>query len=421
MAELGASVGRFVVALVAAAAWVSACGGTGDPPAAAGGSSAGGAGPGGGSPGGAGPGGATGGGNGGSGAFISTDGASTGGTSNLGDAACATETFQGEQIPLDMYIMMDRSGSMGQATAAGPSVWDATKQAITDFVNSPDSSGIGVGIQFFPPSAGSMPACGPFTPPPCPVGCMAFGPFCVPDSGGSCNLNDYLPPAVGIQPLPGVAPQIVTALNGQSPGGGTPTLPAMQSAAQASTVYAQQNPGRKLIIVLATDGNPNDCNSTIPAVANVAAAAAMGAPPVNTFVIGIGNIMGLDQIAAAGGTGQALVVNPATAGQDFLDAMNKIRGQALTCAFKIPTPPTGEQVNLQQVNVRYTAPGSSTSDVVYNVASEADCDPVLGGWYYDDPANPKEIRTCPATCDLLEVGQGRVDVQLGCDTIKIPK
>ena len=349
---------------------------------------------------------------------ILTDGGSTGGTTGLGDAACASETYQGEQIPVDMYVIMDRSGSMGADASGGTTVWDATKQAITSFVQAPESAGMGVGIQFFPKDTGGGPQC---AFPPCPPGCLPFGPLCVPAGGGSCDLNDYLPPAVTIQLLPGVAQQIIDAMNMQSPGGGTPTLPAMQSAVQATKAYAAQVPGRKVIIVLATDGNPNDCNSTIATVAGEAANALNGSPSINTFVIGIGNVSGLDQIAVAGGTDNAIIVDPSNAGQGFLDAMNEIRGKALTCTFQIPVPGNGEMINVNQVNVRITSPGASQGDVVFNVANEAACDPVNGGWYYDDPVNPTEIRTCPATCDRIEVEQGRVDVELGCDTVKVPQ
>jgi hypothetical protein len=392
----------------AAAGWLAACGAStdgGDRPRSAGG-------------------------NGGSGALVGSgglnlDGSTSGGSSSGGTSgggtcraeACVTSSHEGEEIPLDMYIMMDRSGSMNDPTGGG-SLWDAVKNAFIEFVQSPQSAGVGVGIQFFP--LGTF-ACTIGQPPPCPPGCSEL-PFlgCFPTGGGSCEPNDYLPPAVVIQPLPGVAPQIVAALNGTSPGGGTPTVPAMDSAVRAATAYAQQVPGHKVIIVLATDGEPNDCNSTVDGVGALAEQAFTGSPSVPTFVIGIGNLAGLDQIAQRGGTGTALVVNPATAGQDFLSAMNDIRGRALSCAFEMPAAPTGSELNLRQVNVQFTPP-SGSCEVIYHVGAESQCDPALGGWFYDDPANPSEIRTCPATCNRLTLERGRVDLQLGCGTIDIPE
>ncbi len=346
------------------------------------------------------------------GGIVINDGGSAAAGGTLGDAACATSTINGERTPLDMYIVFDRSGSMGGT------LWTSTKQAFLTFIGSPDTVGIGVGLQFFPPGTGSGANC---NLPPCPVGCIPFGPLCVPAGDEGCLINDYKPPSVFIEQLPAVAPKITAALNGTSPGGGTPTLPAMQAAAQSVSAYAAQNLDRKVIIVLATDGNPNDCNSDIPSVANVASAAAAGSPPVQTFVIGINNtgvnISGLDQIAAAGGTNKALVVQPANAGKEFLDAIKKIQGQALGCTFKVPTPPPGETLNPNQVNVYYT-PASGSPQLIYKVDNAAACDPTQGGWYY---GSPKEIVLCPANCTAIEGTKGEIRIELGCASVTPPR
>ncbi len=362
---------------------------------------------------------------GGSGAGLNLDsGAAASGGAPLGDSACATAAYDGERSPLDMYIVFDRSGSMSTSTSSGASLWDATKQAFIDYTNAPESDGVGVGLEFFPPGTGSGADCLLGAPPNCPVGCIPFVAFCVPAGDSGCNINDYLPPAVVIQPLPGVKSQIVTALNGTSPGGGTPTVPAMQAAAQAVTAYASQHVDRKVIIVLATDGNPNDCNSDIAGVANIAATAASLSPPVNTFVIGINNsgvnTSGLDQIAASGGTSKALIVDPANAGAEFLAAMLAIQGQALGCTFAMPTPDPGATIDPNQLNVWYT-PEGGTETIIYKVAGAGACDPTLGGWYYDNPANPAEIILCPTSCNAIGGTKGKIRIELGCTTVEIPK
>ena len=51
----------------------------------------------------------------------------------------------------------------------------------------------------------------------------------------------------------------------------------------------------------------------------------------------------------------------------------------------------------------------------------ADCDPVLGGWYYDDNADPKKVVICPATCSKIEKDSvGKIDILLGCETVELP-
>jgi len=74
---------------------------------------------------------------------------------SLGDSfvGCATDTQRGKQLPLDLYVMLDTSGSMNDLVGPQRSKWDAVSAAITAFVNDPGSAGIGVGVQCFPKTA----------------------------------------------------------------------------------------------------------------------------------------------------------------------------------------------------------------------------------------------------------------------------
>jgi hypothetical protein len=338
----------------------------------------------------------------------------SGGSSGSGvhGDACAASSYQGERVPLDMYIMFDQSGSMAINGA-----WNPVRDAIFTFVDSPESAGIGVGIGYFPlliPCPSGLPTC---ATEPLVTCCQCQGAVCL---ASDCNANDYINPDVAIEPLPGVAQAIKGSLNAHFPDGGTPTHPALQGAMRYALQHAVANPGRKTIVVLATDGMPNHCNSNVANVSSVAAAGYVNNPSLLTFVIGIDLAAGnLDAITQAGGTGRALIVNAATAGQDFLNAMNQIRGQTLACTFQVPAPPAGATFDPQQVNVTFT-PNGGSQQLVYGVTDASQCDPALGGWYYDNPLNPTEIRTCPATCDRLKVEPGQVDIELGCKTEVIP-
>ena len=84
---------------------------------------------------------------------LSVDGAPTGlvGGGSLDDAACAMNSRKADQIPLDMYLMLDSSGSMTDFIADGKTTkWAAVQKALVAFVNNPDSAGLGVGLQYFP-------------------------------------------------------------------------------------------------------------------------------------------------------------------------------------------------------------------------------------------------------------------------------
>jgi hypothetical protein len=283
-----------------------------------------------------------------------------------------------------MLILLDRSGSMRIEFVID--LWTPIATAIGTFVALPETVGMGAGIQFFG------------------------------IQNDSCDPSVYAQPAAGIAPLPGNAAAIQQAItNNQPTFGETPTLPALQGAIQYAQSFARQNPARNVIVVLATDGEPNACNSTSTTVSQAALVGLSGSPSIPTYVIGLGNIAVLNQIAQAGGTGQALVVStdPQLTSQQFLDALNAIRAGASSCDYMIPA---GGASTPYLVNLSFDSGTGAT--FVPNVGSASACDPVTGGWYYDNPAAPQRIVTCPATCDRFRLSASvRVNIILGCATI----
>ena len=313
-----------------------------------------------------------------------------------GACACASTTEQATLIPLDLYIMMDQSGSMDDSTSSGSTKWNDVKSALTAFVQSSNSTGIGVGIGYFPIEVST----GGF-----------FG-----GTDDSCKAADYAKPDVGISVLPGVAPSITSSLGNHSPGGGTPTAAALQGAVNYATSWAKSNPTHTVVVVLATDGDPTSCSPTdIPGIAKIAAAGVAGTPKVLTFVIGVGSLQAnLNQLAAAGGTGSAFSVdtNKNVVAQ-FEAALKTIQGKALGCAYSIPVPKDGKPIDYTKVNVQVTV-GGAASTLLY-VDSEAKCDPVKGGWHYDNPTTPTKILLCKTSCDALSKDDtAKVDILLGC-------
>jgi hypothetical protein len=358
-----------------------------------------------------------GGGSGGSGGSAASGGAGGNGVPDSGSSgttggpvdACASTSYAAEPMPLDMFILLDQSGSMNTGP---PAPWLSVTDAIRAFVQSPDSAGIGVGIQYFPLGAQQVQCISNNNPPGCV--CIDVGgmPLCFNNNTASCVVEDYAMPDVAFEPLPGVAQAIIDSLAAHSPSGGTPTLPALEGAMRYAISHAALNPARKTIVVLATDGAPNDCNSDVTNVSQVAAAGLADAPAIQTFVIGIGDVANLDAIAQAGGTGQALVVNTATANQDFLNAMKAIAGQpSIGCSLTFPTPPDGGVIDPAQVELTF-APPSGPAQVIGRVATASDCDPIRGGWYY--PSQPTHIELCPATCDLLATSGMSLTFAIGC-------
>lgn len=87
------------------------------------------------------------------------------------------------------------------------------------------------------------------------------------------------------------------------------------------------------------------------------------------------------------------------------------------CAWNLPLPPSGQALDLTAVNVRYTS-ASGLSTNIGKVGSIAECAMFDDGWYFDDPAAPKQIVACPQTCTEIQAGAtgAKVDVLFGCKT-----
>jgi hypothetical protein len=67
---------------------------------------------------------------------------------------CAGESQAAKQVPVDLLLLVDRSGSMTARVPAGKSKWEMAQEALTTFITDTKSAGLGVGLQYFPLIAG---------------------------------------------------------------------------------------------------------------------------------------------------------------------------------------------------------------------------------------------------------------------------
>ncbi|MBV8756788.1 MAG: VWA domain-containing protein [Deltaproteobacteria bacterium] len=349
-----------------------------------------------------------------------------GNNGNTVDApACATSIVKADKIPLDLYVMLDQSSSMSDSVSGGGTKWSTVTSALGTFLQQPGLDGVSVGIQYFGVPHGGA-TCSSLS---CQVdsdcGATACGP-CVANvcvgffgtSGDSCTASDYATAAVEIAPLPGAASPLVSSMGMHSPTTGTPTSAALQGAVDHAKAWKQAHPSDAVVAVLATDGDPSECDTSLPNIDAIAAAALAGTPSIMTFVIGVGpSLTSLNGIAAAGGTMQAFLVDTGgNVNQQFLDAMNAIRHAALGCVYQIPLPTDGAP-DYNAVNVVYQPMGGN-AQTFPRVMDMASCPANGNGWYYDNPANPTQIILCPASCTLVEADMtGEIDVTLGCATV----
>jgi hypothetical protein len=280
--------------------------------------------------------------------------------------------------------------------------WTPVAGALRAFVDDEGSSGIVVSVGFFP----------------------------LADEAGvlRCEVADYSLPEVPLAALPGNAPAVHAAFDARSYVAGdapaernaTPTRPALEGSFAYLSSFLEDNPEHTGVLVLATDGDPTECTpNAVRDVVATLAAAAEATPPMVTYVIGIGDLEHLTDFAEAGSTGHdAFVVDGTGANtrDEFLAAINQIRGTALPCAFSIPEPTSGE-ADFAKLNVDYTPDGADAPLPFYNVETLAECVNTSNSWYYEESDGKRSIRLCPTTCDDVKaVGFGSVSITLGCTT-----
>ena len=408
-------------------------------------------------------------------------------------ADCVGDTQHAERVQVDMYVMLDRSGSMLEDTGAGATKWDAVRAALTAFVGDPASVGLGVGLQYFPLGTPGVPEtcmsdadcgtvggpcnaraclpprvgnaafqtcivdtdCPPNSPGCAPFGecsgdptlaCFDFGAGgCGPDGDcnpvagqclfyASCEVPDYATPAVPIGALPDNGMALVDSLTAEEATGLTPTPVALLGALSLCSSHAAMFPERRVIAVLATDGLPTDCvpegvttvEQAIQVVSDIAAIGVASMPAVETYVIGVfapedtGAMQSLDLFATSGGTDHAYIVDASgDVNQQFLAALDEIRGGALSCELELPKAPEGKEVDFNLVNVELTDE-SGLRSLVY-VESPDHCGDSALGWYYDvlpSAGTPTKISVCASTCDTLKAAtDASVEIRLGCPPV----
>jgi len=348
-------------------------------------------------------------GSGGNGLIVGNGGSSANGTGSGGDttfdpdAACATSSANGQPVPVDLFFMVDITGSMDcpvpddpsqpacevkpQGTIAKTTRWTVESAALKAFIADPANAGLGMGIKFFPATS------------------------------KLCNAASYVTPAVEIGTLPGAATALNDAIDQQKPDGQTPTEASLDGALQHATAWAKMNPSHRVAVVYATDGYPMGCNGdSIDAAAAKAATAFAANPSIPTYVLGVGpNLSDLNKIATQGGTKQAFLIDTkGDAATQLSAALASIRTTAVVgCTYVIPPPPKGETLDPAKVNVTYTDSKGKVTTVLQDPAGTT-CDQGTG-WEYS--ADGTQLNLCGSLCTAVKADMGgSLQVLFGCAT-----
>jgi hypothetical protein len=300
------------------------------------------------------------------------------------DANCGNSASTMTQLPADLLLVLDRSGTMTNniaddnpcdtSTGTCAERWATIIQAM-QVVLAGSPASIQWGLKFFS-TPGLETGLGTT-----PMGCVVLPTMEVPMGAGNSAA-------------------IVGAIASTTPNYNTPTRAAIEMAA---AYLATLNDGRTKYILLATDGEPNckvdgEYPTTPDLPAALGAIAAAKAAGIAVYVIGVGPSAGnLDEMARQGGTGKFY---PALSPQSLLAALNAIVGTVVSCVYTMSsTPPDPNNLGVyldKQLVPQSTSDGwilSSSSSVTFTGPT---CDRIKAGAYKD----VQVLFGCPGTTEL---------------------
>jgi hypothetical protein len=314
-----------------------------------------------------------------------------GDTTPTSQQACATGLVESAIAPVHLVISQDISGSMCQlpsepvslvgASCARPGTkWELTQTALNTFFTSAASANTFVSV--------------------------------IPWSGLSCGTFETPLNATEVA-LPDAAGKLRTALKTVAPSSATPTSSAIDGAvAYAKRLQASLTDGGKVVIALATDGEPTACGDYIGALASAGAARSSGFGP---YIIGVGSeIPKLDALAAAAGTNssKAFLVQGSNMASELNATLTTIKENAIRCEVKIPKAPDGQTADYAKLNV-VTGDGMNEKTVPYS----QDCSNADGWRYTPNASAPVNVELCSTRCDSIKKGaKASIKMVLGCAT-----
>jgi hypothetical protein len=283
-----------------------------------------------------------------------------------GLCGCTGEQYASTNVPPNVLIVLDRSGSMNDSQGGGQSKWTIAKSAIGQLTASFEEQ-VRFGLMLYP-------------------GTNQTG-----NKGSNCGAG-----VVFIHPELSNASAVTSFLGGAGTTSyGTPTAEALKALATHPDIA---DPTRANVVVLITDGQ-SSCANPVPAVTALLAKT----PSVRTFVIGFGSGVDageLNAMAKAGGTalpGNTSYYQAGSAGS-LGQALTSIAGSVLGCTFALEkAPPSLDALHAYLDGVESGRDTSQTN-----------------GWDYD--SGQAQVTFYGAACESLKSGDVKKLVFIyGCD------
>jgi hypothetical protein len=275
------------------------------------------------------------------------------------DMTCGGMQFQLERIPPNVFLVLDRSGSMGDPISATSTTakWDDLKAALSQLVTNYDAL-VRFGLSMF-------------------------------SSNNNCSAG-----LIDSMPADKNGMTVLAKVSAASPGGNTPTAATLAAVLASGAVT---DASRDNVVVLATDGLPNCTDTDVQGKI-----AALYAAKVKTYVIGVGDGTASDPTllnawAVAGHTDRAGTTKyyQTNSQADLKAAFDAVAGGVVSCTFKMSAMvPDPNQV------------------YVFENGTPVPNDPT-NGFTYDD-AGPT-VTLHGTSCDSLKANpKNNVQVQYGC-------
>ena len=347
----------------------------------------------------------------------------------LKDTACKGWSAEGENVPAILDFVVDVSGSMDKTapTTNGQTKWAITSSALLGAIDALPGT-TAVGMIFFPNMDTHSNTTSPRQDCSTCVNTNAMIPIASLGAAGSAQRT-----------------ALKNGINAARAAGGTPTDDAYEYEL-AHNMTQSQLPGQRFMVLI-TDGQPTfslGCfgtgNTVDPVDYHPIVNAIQGAwttDGVKTFIIGS---PGSEAQVSTGADGRGWLSNAATVGQTpltptcsdsgpnychfdmsqvpdfaagFKDALAQIAGQIVSCSYTLPTPPAGQSLDMNKINVILT-----TGTPEYLLMQRSTSPSCTTGWYLDSSSH---VVLCSDTCAKAKADpKATLDLLFGCATIGGP-
>ncbi|MEM6995469.1 MAG: hypothetical protein AAF721_33475 [Myxococcota bacterium] len=300
------------------------------------------------------------------------------------DCAALSEEATSLPAPVDIIVVVDNSGSMGEEAAAVQANLNGFSQQIVD-------AGIDVHVVLL----SSYPGNG--------------NGICIapPLGAGGCPAIDNNPPSF-------------THIN-QEVGSGDALFQILGHHGGYAGVVRPDS--IKHIVVVSDD------NSAMPGFLFDSAFKDLD-PSYEPYVLH--GIVALHDCSDAADVGQAYIELAGLTGgvlgelcdQSFQPVFDQLSTEVIAttplgCSWEIPPPPAGLELDPDAVNVELDDAGNVQT--IGHIEGAWLCDDVDNGWFYDDDQAPTRIHVCPQTCAMIQAAsEARIDILFGCATQSAP-